>query len=116
VLRTPREVRNALAYVLTNDLKHRHGRGRVELGPHSSALLVKDAVWARLLGRRWRRIVGFPVDWEPDEHERVREQVNELLTKPVSWLLREGWLRAHKRVALASIRIESSKNLTKTGF
>ena len=92
VLRTPREVKNALAYVLTNELKHRGGRGRVDLDRYSSAIGVSEAHWARLLGRSWSRLVAFP-PWHPDEEAKVHQEVAEIAQAPESWLLKTGWLR-----------------------
>ena len=68
LLRTPREVRNALVYVLQNFRKHR--LGAVGLDFYSSARWFQG----------WRRIVAAP-----------------LATAPVSaaetWLMRVGWRR-----------------------
>jgi hypothetical protein len=67
-LRTPREVRNALVYVLQNFRKHQ--RGGIGLDCYSSARWFQG----------WRRIVAAP-----------------LVTAPViaaeTWLMRVGWRR-----------------------
>jgi len=77
VLRTPREVRNALGYVLLNVRKHAIGAGRVlrdALDPASSARWF--AGWARAAPQA------------PDVPA---------VAKPRSWLLRVGWWR-HGRI------------------
>ena len=73
VLRTPREVRNALAYVLLNVRKHRAQAGRVPprgIDPASSG--------------RW-----FP-HWTARE---VPARDPPVVSPARSWLLRVGWLR-----------------------
>jgi REP element-mobilizing transposase RayT len=93
VLKTPTEVRNAIRYVLLNERNHRGG-GRVELDRHSSALLVNDAAWSTLLGPRWRRVIGFPKEWEPENREKAQAEMKVLVKEPRTWLLRTGWSRA----------------------
>jgi REP element-mobilizing transposase RayT len=75
-LKTPREVRNGLVYVLHNLKKHR---------PDERGL---DACsWAAAFGG-WRDFdPAQPIDWVPS---------------PRSWLARVGWRRAHR--GLLSIR------------
>lgn len=94
VLRTPSETRNALGYVLTNDYKHRGAKGRVDLDLYSSALLVADETWKKLLGRNWMRIVGFP----PFHHDDSRT-LQAIVQEPKTWLLRQGWEKALPKVA-----------------
>jgi len=76
VLRTPREVRNALAYVLNNFRRHAAQRGE-RLGPrwmdpYSSA--------ARFDG--WREGAAAPAPHDP-----------RLVAEPRTWLVRTGWRR-----------------------
>jgi len=94
VLRTPREVRNALAYVLSNAFKHAGSKGRVQLDSFSSAVTVKDPAWAQLLGRRWRSVVGFPEEDSPGSALALLAEVESLLSRPRTWLLSRGWERA----------------------
>ena len=78
VLRTPREVRNALAYVLLNTRRHwwkRHGKApAVRLDEGSSCR------WFDGWKRGGRRL--------PLEQDDSRE-----VAAPKTWLLREGWRR-----------------------
>lgn len=67
-LRTPREVWNAVRYVLLN--ARRHGRRAARLDPASSARWFDG----------WRQVTGDPVDEPPVARAR-------------SWLLRVGWRR-----------------------
>ena len=80
-LRTPREVRNALAYVLLNARKHyreRHGRlPRVQFDSLSSA--------------QW--FDGWKRGWDPGPPGRVRE-----VSPARSWVLRTGW-RKHRLIS-----------------
>ena len=76
VLRTPREVRNALVYVLNNARKHAKQAGvavpRSWIDPLSSAAAFDG----------WRDPIEIhPVGEDPPVHA------------PGSWLLREGWRR-----------------------
>jgi REP element-mobilizing transposase RayT len=75
-LRTPREVRNALAYVLLNARKHwreRHGSPPPERMDEASSGRWFDG---------WRRAVGL-LGWrEPPD-----------VARPHTWLLRVGWRR-----------------------
>ena len=77
ILRTPREVRNALAYVLNNAVKHGCRLLREELDPYSSARWFDG--W--ILGPSTAAPVPSP------------------LTRAKTWLLSIGWLR-HGRLAL----------------
>jgi len=77
VLKTPREVRNALRYVLLNARRHASRlSGTVRLDPASSARWFDG----------WRR-----------ESPAIREVLTEALERPVArartWLLRIGWRR-----------------------
>ena len=78
VLRTPREVRRALAYVLLNARRHLRKRGStasgVRLDPASSARWFDG----------WRRQAAGSAS-EPSAHPEV--------ARPRTWLLRVGWRR-----------------------
>ena len=75
VLAKPRQVRNALQYVLTNIRKHSRGRLPAGLDPASSACFVDF----------WRRCVPSPRRAPPKD---VRE-----VSPACSWLLSTGWRR-----------------------
>jgi hypothetical protein len=93
ILRTPSEVKRALAYVLSNAFRHAGSKGRIALDAYSSAAIVADETWRALLGRSWATIVGFPEGHSPDEDEALRAAVRELITEPRTWLLARGWIR-----------------------
>jgi REP element-mobilizing transposase RayT len=78
VLKTPREVRNALAYVLLNARKHWKQRWGV-----APPVRLDEASSSRWFDG-WRRPPDGPSD------ERTREQV---VASAHSWLLRTGWRR-----------------------
>ena len=80
VLRTPREVRNALAYVLLNVRKHRAQRG----------LATPPRVDPASSGRWFRGWTG----------ETLPARDPPVVTTAKSWMLRSGWLR-WGRLALA---------------
>ncbi len=98
VLRTPREVRNALAYVLLNARKHAAERLRSASGKRT---LSREALVARMPEPRidpassgrwftgWAQ--GKPEATDPPPVAAGR-----------SWLARVGWLR-HRRIALDEI-------------
>jgi REP element-mobilizing transposase RayT len=85
VLRTPREVRNALAYVLLNARKHwaeRHGAAPpIRLDEGSSARWFDG----------WRRQLPAPGVWEPPEVAGAH-----------TWLLTRGW-RYHGHIDPAEV-------------
>jgi REP element-mobilizing transposase RayT len=76
VLRTPREVRNALAYVLLN--ARRHWRKRHGVAPPVALDLASSAAWFD----GWKRSPPKGEAASPTPVARAR-----------SWLLREGWRR-----------------------
>ncbi len=82
-LTTPRETRNALAYVLTNAARHA-GRGRFEVrfDPFSSILKLEHPT--ALLGERPRLA---STGWSEDS---VRAWLDEALSVPKTWLLKAG--------------------------
>jgi hypothetical protein len=84
-LKTPREVRNALVYVLHNNRRHHTGRGRpVRLDPFSSAFYFDGFASAR--GRPF--MLGLP---PPDIPPFGRDEPP--VSRPKTWLLRRGWRR-----------------------
>ena len=88
VLRTPREVRNALAYVLLNARRHlaqRRGRAAVrgnEIDPASSG--------------RWFH------GWTTTGLENARGDPRRPVAEPHTWLLRVGW-RRHGRISRGEV-------------
>jgi REP element-mobilizing transposase RayT len=88
ILRTPREVRHALAYVVNNWRKHGEDRGRTwKIDPFSSA--VRFGGWAELAHAA--HLYKPPPTYQP------------LLTwLPKTWLLATGWQR-HGLVPTAEI-------------
>lgn len=78
VLRTPREARNAIRYVLLNHVKHSAQAGRVgiTIDPYSSGPWF--AHWPAQVRRNPAAFVTRPP----------------LLSEPESWLLQSGWRRA----------------------
>jgi hypothetical protein len=85
VLRTPREVRNALAYVLLNARKHWAERSRAAL-----PVRLDEASSARCFDG-WRRQLFAPLVREPPA-----------VAGPHTWLLRVGW-RRHGRIDPAEV-------------
>ncbi|CAN5864536.1 hypothetical protein BH11MYX2_BH11MYX2_25760 [soil metagenome] len=82
VIKTPRQARNTLAYVLNNWRKHGEDKRRVarewRLDPFSTAAVFPG----------WKELVGKATLF------RVRETYDALLVwKPQSWLLLTGWRR-----------------------
>jgi hypothetical protein len=94
ILKTPSEVKRALAYVLGNAFKHAGGKGRIALDLFSSAATVVDETWRELFGRNWGAIVGFPLGENPSRHEGLVDELRGLLSSPRTWLLSQGWRRA----------------------
>jgi len=82
VLRTPRQVRNAISYVLNNWRRHQEHRTQTAqswlLDPFSSA--ANFGGWKELEGKHFLFAVR-------DTYERM------LTCFPQTWLLREGWAR-----------------------
>ena len=81
ILRTPRETRNAICYVVNNWRKHREDRARdlrdFPIDPFSSACSFTG--WRELEGRTWL----WPPTYEPL-----------CVHRPRTWLLEHGWQRA----------------------
>ncbi len=99
VLKTPTETRRALAYVLTNEARHRrktHGtnqarpqsanRFEVSLDPFSSAFRFQD----------WKSLMGEAVDFQAASWSEafIETWYDEILSEARTWLLRAGWKRA----------------------
>jgi REP element-mobilizing transposase RayT len=81
VLKTPREVRNVLAYVLNNARKHGVVASRRWLDSYSSALLLDG----------WNTGI---IEYEPDAvRVLLRDDGSVITAEPHSWLLRTGWRR-----------------------
>ncbi|MFP6665142.1 MAG: hypothetical protein VCC00_13120, partial [Deltaproteobacteria bacterium] len=76
VLKTPREMRNALAYVLLNARKHGERAVRRWLDPHSTAAFFDG----------WIGPVNRP-------HTAATPPRRHAATPPRSWLMRLGWRR-----------------------
>ena len=90
VLKTPSEVRRALAYVLSNESRHRKIPRTAWIDPFSSAYAFSD--WKELFGRRFE--VQFS-NWPDCEIEAViRDFLGKSPDHTRGWLLREGWKRA----------------------
>jgi REP element-mobilizing transposase RayT len=77
ILKTPREVRNAIAYVLNNAQRHRFGRGKglrqVSFDPYSSASTFDG--------------------WRVATARRKRPTAPPAVAQAQSWLLSVGWRR-----------------------
>lgn len=87
VLKTPREVKNALEYVLLNLSKHQKF---IEYLDHfSSARYFKE--WEALLGNRFKGLLKSAVENIEQQSGRDTERV---LIEPQSWLARSGWMKA----------------------
>jgi REP element-mobilizing transposase RayT len=81
ILKTPRQVRNALKYVLLNPAKHFRKAPYVDMFTPGS---IVDS-WKELVGQQLRA----------PAHSRVlRERLKSFLSPPELWLTREGWERA----------------------
>jgi REP element-mobilizing transposase RayT len=87
ILDTPTRVRAALAYVLTNESRHRRDpEPRLFVSPFSSA--ARFAERGRLLGTRFR--VFRDTKFAPED---VATWLDQILVAPGTWLLRVGWMR-----------------------
>jgi hypothetical protein len=87
-LKTPTEVRNALAYVLTNEHHHRSTRTdevQVRIDPFSSAWAFKD----------WKKL-GLRAQFEFSSwsESAIEAWYDEILQPARTWLLTLGWMRA----------------------
>jgi len=88
IMRTPRQIRHTLCYVLQNGRRHglRMPRGYGGVDPYSSAWYFDG--WAH---ERWRRGLSPPDD---DEGPPV--------ARPHTWLLATGW-RAHGLIGITEV-------------
>lgn len=94
ILKTPAEARRALAYVLTNESRHRRNPGnpgnptpRVRIDPYSSAFAFPPEGWKALLNKRPRlEMTAWSEDW-------IHAWLDEALRAPRTWLLTQGWKR-----------------------
>jgi putative transposase len=87
VLKTPREVKNTLEYVLLNLSKHQKF---IEYLDHfSSAQYFKD--WKILLGTRFKGLIKSTVE---SIEGRSRRDLEKVISEPQSWLATSGWLKA----------------------
>jgi hypothetical protein len=95
-IRTPKQARNALAYVLNNWRKHRENRNpmarehRWRLDPFSSAPTFEG----------WRDIDASAIAW-PTTYEPLP------VWEPKTWLLREGW-KKHGLISSTEIPSENA--------
>ncbi|CAN5903403.1 hypothetical protein BH11MYX2_BH11MYX2_28290 [soil metagenome] len=80
VIETPRQARNALAYVLNNWRRHREDRGE-----HESALVDKFSTGILFDG--WKERAGQSKWAVPPGYEPL------FVWQARTWLLREGWRR-----------------------
>ena len=88
ILRTPREVRHAIAYVLGNWRKHREDRGRTwKLDPFASGIAFPH----------WRELADSPVLYKPPPTYDPL-----LVWHPKTWLLDKGW-RTHAPISVSAI-------------
>ncbi|MCZ6782054.1 MAG: transposase [Proteobacteria bacterium] len=86
VLRTPREVRNALAYVLLN--ARRHWRKRYGTAPPVRLDEASSGAWFD--------------GWKTAVPSGSRDAGPPAVARPRTWLLREGW-RRHRRIDPAEV-------------
>jgi hypothetical protein len=91
VIKSPRQARRALSYVLNNWRKHREDRDEFatdwNVDPYSSAI--------HFLG--WKEREDAVVLWRwPDTYDPL------VVYQPKSWLLREGWLK-HGRISFYEV-------------
>ena len=88
-LKTPREVRNALVYILFNDRKH--GEATATLDPCSSAWWFED--WA---------------PWDRPPERNVRDGPENPTSRPRTWLAGFGWRWGRGRERDGRIRFHES--------
>lgn len=85
VIRTIRQMRNTLEYVLLNYCKH------VDFVEHIDSFSSGGHFphWRKLIPRRrWNDVLGWGVDGLSDKLDTAG------LSRPRSWLARQGWMRA----------------------
>ena len=91
VIKTPRQVRHALSYILNNLRKHREDQTGLPstwlVDPFSSGISFPD----------WQEMEGREVMWP------IREGYDPIVVRrPKSWLLREGW-KAHGTISARAV-------------
>src|SRR5262245_832438 len=91
VIKSPRQARNALSYVLNNWRKHREDRTGLPstwlVDPFSSGISFAD----------WQEMEGRDVMWP------IRESYDPIVVRrPKSWLLREGW-KVHGAISARAV-------------
>jgi len=89
ILKTLKEVKHALAYILQNFAKHTKRPNRFD--PYCSllCLALKDKIKLGL--SRVNTHAGFA---DKKEREEFRDELNQLIAAPATWFLRTGWQRA----------------------
>lgn len=87
ILKTPREVRNALEYVLLNLSKHQKFIEYID--DFSSGKSFKG--WRKLLGKRYRSLIKFDSDFWGG---KGMGDLPDVLSPPRSWLAQIGWMKA----------------------
>jgi hypothetical protein len=91
IIKTPRQARHALSYVMNNWRKHREDHRPFardwNVDPFSTGVLFTE----------WREHADQPLMW------RWRETYDPLVVfRPRTWLLREGW-RRHGRISFREV-------------
>ena len=89
VLRTPSEMKTALAYVLLNTAKHLNLIEHID--GYSSGMFFPQ--WQKLLGGKFRGLIARTVK-DLEKTIEFRLGTCEELNSPQSWLLQRGWTRA----------------------
>lgn len=87
ILRTPKEVKNALEYVLLNLSKHE--KFIEYMDSFSSAKIFKG--WKNLLGKRFTSLIKFDAEFYKGESEY---DLSNILSPAQSWLGSVGWVKA----------------------
>jgi REP element-mobilizing transposase RayT len=93
VLKTPRETRNALEYVLLNQSKHRNFTEFIDSYSSGDAFTQWRALLKGKFSGLMRAQVETHADLSRDDDPRATG-LDDVLSKPRSWLAREGWRRA----------------------
>jgi REP element-mobilizing transposase RayT len=97
ILKTPTETRRALAYVLTNEAKHRMERnpreGHLKFAPIAVSL---DPFSSAFRFREWKTLMGNRVQFQISSWSEafIEEWYDEILSEARTWLLKSGWRKA----------------------
>ena len=94
ILKNPREVKNALEYVLLNESKHRRLIEYVD--PYSSGRVFQD--WKKLLGYRFKYLIEADFEFFA-KNQGPSLDLDAVLSPPQSWLAKRGWMREIKQTA-----------------